>query len=118
MEVSEDRWNLAHDRAEAVAFGAEFGIEPLVVGLVRHEEPLNERPLAGKKALRIGMPRITPMREETFAGPGTPPEETPVLQPRPVVGEEIGVELPSAFGTPLQKRRAHEGIRPGSRASS
>jgi len=79
VKIPEDRWNLAHDGAEAMAFATELRIESLVVRLFRREETLDERPVASQKTFRVGVPRITPMREETATVPGILPEKTSVL---------------------------------------
>jgi len=54
------------------------------------------------------MARVTPMRKEPDTDTSALPEEPPILEARPVVGDEVRIKLPPACGTPLQKRSAHE----------
>ena len=116
--MPEDRWDLPHHRAQTVSFGTEFGIEPIVVRLFRFKEALDQRPVARQKSLRVGMTRVTPMRQEPIAGRGALPEKSAVLQACPIIRGKVGVKLSPAFGAALQQRRAHQGIRPSLRAYS
>lgn len=116
IKAPEYRGNLPQDRSQGMAVLAQESVDGFLFRGFRLEKNFHPFPVS-EKAFAIGVTVIRPVAEEAISRPFLFPEESPVLKPGPIIGNEVGIE-----GFPpvrhIFQDFAHQSIRPRERAYS